>query len=155
MSIHSELQFTKSLEEAIVRPDNQKRLNEVPKSTVFVFDPCLVIFVWSVLRVEERIDRAFSHRLYFLLRQADGDGEKLDFWQIHGLTGFVWSAVSFCLGGHSRQNEWCTIPMVAKHTKSEVHASIHTCIYHASVNRVVQVFLFTLDSHIIGEECIL
>ena len=32
-------------------------------------------------RCEERIDRAFSHRLYFLSRQADGDGEKLDTWQ--------------------------------------------------------------------------
>ena len=45
--------------------------------------------------------------------------------------------------------------MVARHTKSEVHASIHMCIYHALVNRVVQVFVLALDSHIIGEESIL
>jgi len=38
-------------------------------------------------RVQERIDRAFSHRLYFLLRQADGDGEKLD---VLGSTGNVY-----------------------------------------------------------------
>lgn len=38
-------------------------------------------------RVQERIDRAFSHRLYFLSRQADGDGEKLD---VLGSTGNVY-----------------------------------------------------------------
>ncbi|CAK9048803.1 unnamed protein product [Durusdinium trenchii] len=38
-------------------------------------------------RVQERIDRAFAHRLYFLARQTDGDGEKLD---VLGSTGNVY-----------------------------------------------------------------
>lgn len=38
-------------------------------------------------RVQERIDRAFAHRLYFLSRQALEDGEKLD---VLGSTGNVY-----------------------------------------------------------------
>ena len=58
-----------------------------------------------MLRVEERIDRAFSHRLYFLLRQADGDGEKLDFLANPRVDRFCMVGdVFFCLGGRSPQN---------------------------------------------------